>query len=106
MTGDRKTVLRAGYGMFYQHTSRQGRENLLAENPPFLHDLTRSQGPGAPPFVTLDSGPPANFFATALPTDQAVRGNDPNLKAGNVQQWNMTVQYAQKLALRGGLCGQ
>ena len=80
--------------MFYQHTFRQGRENLLAENPPFLHDLTRSQGPGAAPFVTLDGGPPPNFFATALPTDQAVRGNDPNLKAAQVQQWNLTLQYA------------
>jgi hypothetical protein len=64
-----KLVVRSAYGMFYQHTFRQGRENLLAENPPFLHDLTRTQGPGAPPFVTLDAGPPANFFATALPTD-------------------------------------
>ena len=89
-----KLVVRSAYGMFYQHTFRQGRENLLAENPPFLHDLTRSQGPGSPVFVTLDGGPPANFFATALPTDQAVRGNDPNLKSGNVQQWNLTLQYA------------
>jgi hypothetical protein len=89
-----KLVVRAAYGMFYQHTFRQGRENLLAENPPFLHDLTRTQGPGSPAFVTLDGGPPANFFATALPTDQAVRGNDPNLRAGNVQQWNFTLQYA------------
>ncbi len=89
-----RLVVRAAYGMFYQHTFRQGRENLLAENPPFLHDLTRSQGPGSPAFVTLDGGPPANFFASALPTDQAVRGNDPNLRAGNVQQWNLTLQYA------------
>ena len=89
-----RLVVRSAYGMFYQHTFRQGRENLLAENPPFLHDLTRTQSPGSPTFVTLDSGPPANFFATALPTDQAVRGNDPNLKAGNVQQWNLTLQYA------------
>jgi hypothetical protein len=89
-----KLVVRSAYGMFYQHTFRQGRENLLAENPPFLHDLTRSQGPGAAPFVTLDAGPPASFFATALPTDQAVRGNDPNLKSGQVQQWNLTLQYA------------
>jgi hypothetical protein len=89
-----KIVIRSAYGIFYQHTFRQGRENLLAENPPFLHDLTRSQSPGVPPFVTLDAGPPANFFATALPTDQAVRGNDPNLKSGGVQQWNLTTQYA------------
>lgn len=89
-----KLVVRSAYGQFYQHTFRQGRENLLAENPPFLHDLTRSQGPGGAAFVTLDGGPPANFFATALPTDQAVRGNDPNLKSAQVQQWNLTLQYA------------
>jgi hypothetical protein len=89
-----RVVVRSAYGQFYQHTFRQGRENLLAENPPFLHDLTRTQSPGSNTFVTLDSGPPANFFATALPTDQAVRGNDPNLKSGQVQQWNLTMQYA------------
>jgi hypothetical protein len=93
-TANRHLVVRSAYGMFYQHTFRQGRENLLAENPPFLHDLTRTQSPGSPAFVTLDGGPPANFFATALPTDQAVRGNDPNLKSGYVQQWNLTLQYA------------
>jgi hypothetical protein len=89
-----RLVVRSAYGMFYQHTFRQGRENLLAENPPYLHDLTRSQSPGSPTFVTLDGGPPPNFFAAALPTDQAVRGNDPNLRAGNVQQWNLTLQYS------------
>jgi outer membrane receptor protein involved in Fe transport len=89
-----RLVIRSAYGIFYQHTFRQGRENLLAENPPFLHDLTRTQGPGTPNFVTLDSGPPTNFFDTARPTDQAVRGNEPNLSSGNVQQWNLTLQYA------------
>jgi hypothetical protein len=89
-----RLVVRSAYGMFYQHTFRQGRENLLAENPPFLRDLTRTQSPGSPMFVTLDGGPPPNFFAAALPTDQAVRGNDPNLRAGNVQQWNLTLQYS------------
>ena len=29
-----RLVVRSAYGMFYQHTFRQGRENLLAENPP------------------------------------------------------------------------
>jgi hypothetical protein len=93
-TAKPRVVVRSAYGIFYQHTFRQGRENLLAENPPFLHDLTRTQSPGSPSFVTLDIGPPVNFFATALPTDQAVRGNDPNLKSGYVQQWNFTIQYA------------
>ncbi len=89
-----RIVVRSAYGMFYQHTFRQGRENLLAENEPFLQNLTAPQSPGSPNPITLASGPPANFFATALQTQVSVRGNDPNLKAGNVQQWNLTVQYA------------
>jgi len=86
-------VVRSAYGIFYQHTFRQGRENLLAENEPFLQNLTASQSPGTPNPITLDSGPPPNFFANALQTQVSVRGNDPNLKAGNVQQWNLTLQY-------------
>ena len=89
-----KLVVRSAYGMFYQTYFPPGAREPSGRESPFLHDLTPSQGPGAPPFVTLDAGPPANFFATALPTDQAVRGNDPNLKSGNVQQWNLTLQYA------------
>ncbi|MBV9743686.1 MAG: TonB-dependent receptor, partial [Acidobacteriia bacterium] len=89
-----KLVVRSAYGIFYQHTFRQGRENLLAENTPFLLNLTAPQSPGTPNPITLDSGPPSNFFATALPTQISVRGNDPNLRAGNVQQWNFTLQYS------------
>jgi hypothetical protein len=89
-----KLVVRSAYGFFYQHTFRQGRENLLAENEPFLQNLTASQGPGTPNPITLDSGPPPNFFANALQTQVSVRGNDPNLKNGYVQQWNLTLQYA------------
>jgi len=89
-----RVVIRSAYGIFYQHTFRQGRENLLAENEPFLQNLTASQGPGSTSVITLDSGPPPNFFAQAVQTSVSVRGNDPNLKAGYVQQWNATVQYS------------
>jgi Carboxypeptidase regulatory-like domain/TonB-dependent Receptor Plug Domain/TonB dependent receptor len=89
-----RVVIRSAYGIFYQHTFRQGRENLLAENEPFLQNLTASQGPGSANVITLDSGPPANFFSEAVQTSVSVRGNDPNLKAGYVQQWNYTVQYS------------
>lgn len=89
-----KLVVRAGYGIFYNHTNRQGREGLIGMNRPFIYDLTRSQAPGATDVITLDSGPPANFFATAKPSDQIARGNDPQLRNGKVQQWNFTVQYS------------
>jgi Carboxypeptidase regulatory-like domain/TonB-dependent Receptor Plug Domain len=89
-----RVVVRSAYGIFYQHTFRQGRENLLAENEPYLQNLTASQGPGTVNPITLDGGPPPNFFANALQTQVSVRGNDPNLKSGYVQQWNLTTQYA------------
>jgi hypothetical protein len=89
-----RLVIRSGYGFFYNHTNRQGREGLLAENPPYVHDLSRSQGPGSTSLITLDSGPPVNYFDTARPSDQVIRGDDPNLKNGIVQQWNFTVQYS------------
>lgn len=34
----RKMVVRGGYGIFYTHTVRQGREGLLGFNPPYLID--------------------------------------------------------------------
>jgi hypothetical protein len=89
-----RLVVRSAYGMFYNHTNRQGREGLLAENPPYVHDLSRSQGPGSTSLITLDSGPPPNYFDTARPSDQVVRGDDINLRNGRVQQWNLTVQYS------------
>ena len=89
-----RIVVRSAYGWFYQHTFRQGRENLLTENPPFLQNLTATQGPGTANPITLDSGPPVNFFSTALPTQVAVRGNDPGLRNAYIQQWNFTIQYA------------
>jgi hypothetical protein len=89
-----RVVVRSAYGIFYQHTFRQGRENLLAENEPFLQNLTAPQSPGTPNPITVDSGPPTNFFDNAPQTSVSVRGNDPNLKNGYVQQWNLTLQYA------------
>jgi hypothetical protein len=89
-----RLVIRSAYGIFYQHTFRQGRENLLPENEPFLQNLTASQSPGTANPITLDSGPPTNFFSEAVQTSVSVRGNDPNLKAGYVQQWNLTPQFS------------
>jgi hypothetical protein len=44
--------------------------------------------------ITLESGPPVNYFDSARPSDQVVRGDDINLRNGRVQQWNLTVQYS------------
>lgn len=88
-----KLVVRAGYGIFYNHTNRQGREGLLGMNPPHLRDLTRAQTRATANPITLQGGPPPNFLQTATTTDQILRGNDPNLRNPYIQQWNFTLQY-------------
>src|SRR5262249_39989327 len=105
-TGLDRFVIRAGYGIFYNLSNRQGREGLLGENPPYVRDLTRVI-PGSATPITLETGPPANFFSTALTTDQILRANDPNLKDGFVQQWNFTAQYqiANGLSFEAGYVG-
>lgn len=86
-------VLRGGYGIFYNHTNRQGREGLLGMNNPFVADLERRQRLGQTPEpITLSSGPPADFLSNVREVDQINRGNDPNLRSAYVQQWNMTLQ--------------
>ncbi|MFN0169772.1 MAG: TonB-dependent receptor domain-containing protein [Bryobacteraceae bacterium] len=104
-----RLVLRTGYGTFYNFTNRQGREGLLGMNAPFVVDLTRTQTRATPAgsLITLSSGPPANFLATASPRDQILRGNDPNMSNPLIHQWNFTLQYelAKGLLFEAGYVG-
>ncbi len=87
-------VVRGGYGIFYNHTNRQGREGLLGMNNPFVKDLERFQddSTAASELITLSSGPPPDFLENASPSEQINRGNDPLLRNPYIQQWNLTVQ--------------
>ncbi|MBN8733421.1 MAG: TonB-dependent receptor [Acidobacteria bacterium] len=89
-----RTVLRGGYGTFYNFTNRQGREGLLGMNSPFVVDLTRAQTRTTPAaeLITLRNGPPANFLAASTPRDQVLRGNDPTMSDPLIHQWNFTIQ--------------
>jgi len=104
-----RTVLRSGYGAFYNFTNRQGREGLLGMNSPFVVDLVRSQNraTAASALFTLRSGPPANFLATATPRDQVLRGNDPTMSDPLVHQWNLTIQHetGRNLVFEAGYVG-
>jgi hypothetical protein len=59
---DEKTVLRAGYGIFYNLFDRIGSEDQLALNPPGLINTSLSTSSSTTPLFLLQSGFPADFL--------------------------------------------
>jgi hypothetical protein len=92
---DHKTVIRAGYGIFYTLFERVGSEDELALNPPGLVNNTPAVAPGATaPVFFLRDGFPANFLNPAdldLQTTH-LRAANPNMPNAMTQQWSFGVQ--------------
>ena len=90
-----RTVLRAGFGIFYTPFERIGSEDQLALNPPGLinNNLSLSSTATAPLF-SLSSGFPSNFLDPAQLSLQRVRirAANPNAPNSYVQQWSFGVQ--------------
>jgi hypothetical protein len=95
-----KAVVRGGYGIFYTHTVRQGREGLLGFNPPYLIDNLLQTGvsgaaavASAAPFRLVDGYPSGLLNPTALAQTVGRRSQDPNQRTPYIQQYNIGVQY-------------
>ena len=94
-----KTVIRSAYGIFYNHSNRQGREGLLGFNPPFiiLGDLNIT-GSGnllaSQANFQLQNGVPAGIvdINKVNLTTVARKAQDPFQRSPYVQQWNFSVQ--------------
>ncbi|MBI3694404.1 MAG: TonB-dependent receptor [Acidobacteria bacterium] len=95
----RHTVLRGGYGVFYNHTNRQGREGLLGFNFPFITQgnlqLSGSNTLKATDAIfRLQDGIPAGFLDPAKVNQSTLsrKGQDPFQRTTYVQQWNFGIQ--------------
>jgi hypothetical protein len=95
-----RMVLRGGYGVFFTHTVRQGREGLLGFNPPYLVDnLLQTSVSGAAavasaaPFRLVNGYPSGLLDPTSLAPTVLRRAQDPHQRTPYIQQYNLGVQY-------------
>ena len=93
-------MIRGGYGVFYTHTVRQGREGMLGFNPPYLVDnLLQTSVTGAAavasaaPFRLVNGYPTGLLDPNSLAPTVARRAQDPNQRTPYIQQYNFGVQY-------------
>lgn len=94
-----RMVVRGAYGIFYNHTVRQGREGLLGFNPPFLVDnLLTTPGTSnvatAAVFRLVNGYPPGLLDpATLNQTTVGRRAQDAHQRTAYIQQFNFGIQY-------------
>jgi len=95
-----RMVVRGGYGVFYTHTVRQGREGLLGFNPPFLVDnLLQTSVTGAAavasaaPFRLVNGYPSGLLNPSSLAPTILRRAQDAFQRTPYIQQYNVGIQY-------------
>jgi hypothetical protein len=89
-----KTVIRAGYGIFYSGEQNRGGFTPLDENPPFNEDIVYS-GPTYTlnPYVSrLSNGFPSNIYNLSIPGSLSIHGLAPDFDNPRVAKWNVAVQ--------------
>jgi len=91
-----RTIVRGGYGVFYNQFERIGSEDQLALNPPGLQNIdVQSASGSAVPVLRLEEGFPANTLdpANINLARIMVRAADPNAPRTTVQQFGGGVEH-------------
>jgi hypothetical protein len=93
------TVVRGAYGVFFNHTNRQGREGLLGFNLPFIVQADSNIGGSNTLKATnaifrLQDGIPPGFvdITKINPATTSRKAQDPDQRTTYVQQWNFGIQ--------------
>jgi hypothetical protein len=91
LRGNGRTVLRGGYGMFYNNPLT-GTSSSKVSNPPFL--LAQAFSTTLLPTLRLSTGlaPPPNVDPNRSPSGSTRSIFDINFRDGRAQQWNLNVQ--------------
>jgi hypothetical protein len=90
-----RVVLRAGYGIYYQHHERYGTESMMNLNPPFVldADLSQSLGSTTPQFLLSDGFPISTILSTQVPlAELQIRAQDPNQPTSYVEDTSFGIQ--------------
>ncbi|MGH9839458.1 MAG: TonB-dependent receptor domain-containing protein [Blastocatellia bacterium] len=89
-----KTVIRTGYGRFYQLFERFGSEDQLGLNPPFLLNAQESTTSRTTPIFFLKDGFPAKYRDPANIDLRRIRlrSVNPDAVMPEADQWNFGVQ--------------
>lgn len=89
-----RTVVRGGFGIFYQQTDRYGSESQLALNPPQLVDYAPSApNPQTAPLIQLQNGFPAISAANIDPTRVQWRIQDPDQVTPIIYQYSVGPEF-------------
>jgi hypothetical protein len=86
-----RTVIRAGYGIFYGYMEPMGDTEYIIGNPPNAYGVTLTSSPEVPA-VILQQGPPSGSLELAKATGLTFISYQREGDIGNGQQWNFNIQ--------------
>jgi hypothetical protein len=91
---DDRTVLRGGYGIFYNSLDRIGSEDQLALNPPGLRNINQTTSSTTTPILRLRDGFPANYLdpGNIVLSRLLIRAANPSGESAMFQQMAVGVE--------------